>query len=274
MSTQEIFLRNQGYIAPEDQAALARTRLLIAGCGVGSFLAEGLLRAGFIQQTLVDGDQIEVHNLNRQNFLWQDIGELKAEALAGRLNSIHPEARVTAVSRYLDSGNVASLVSGADIVIDTIDFLDLNAICLLHDEANRRGVPVISALSAGWGAFAVVLMPRPGKTSWFRELFDLPEDRPVRNESYAEKFRPLFTRLAEHLSPAVVSAMSATFQVMEDGKPCPAPHVSAGTLCAGALVTTLAVRVACRAPVTKAPEGIAVDLLRASTIQGIPLTAP
>ncbi len=66
--------RNSGYVSPSLQERIRGSRLLIAGCGVGSAVAEAAVRIGFREILLVDADTIEEHNLNRQNFTFDDIG--------------------------------------------------------------------------------------------------------------------------------------------------------------------------------------------------------
>ena len=66
LSYQDLTLRNQGYIPPELQEKIRATRLLVAGCGLGSSIAEAAARVGFERLTLADGDSISAHNLNRQ----------------------------------------------------------------------------------------------------------------------------------------------------------------------------------------------------------------
>lgn len=158
---EELYLRNEGYVSGELQSRIRATRVLIAGCGIGSTIAEAALRLGFEYLTLADGDTVELHNLNRQAYEGADAGKLKAEALAARLLRINPEARITTHADWITEDNVSKLVAGADLVFDTIDFLDLKTICDLHDEAYRQKTPIISAVSAGWG-LPPFIFPRPG----------------------------------------------------------------------------------------------------------------
>ena len=59
---------------------------MIAGCGIGSTIAEACVRLGFEHLTLIDKDRVEAHNLNRQDFAAADIGTPKVDALARRLS--------------------------------------------------------------------------------------------------------------------------------------------------------------------------------------------
>jgi len=61
----KLVLRNQGYISKELQEKIQKTRLLIAGCGVGSTVAEAAARLGFCNFILTDGDTVE-DNVRKQ----------------------------------------------------------------------------------------------------------------------------------------------------------------------------------------------------------------
>lgn len=73
--------RNGMYISPEEQTLIKDTPILIAGSGIGSVIAECALRLGFEHINIVDGNSVELSNLNHQNYLMDDIGNNKAEAL-------------------------------------------------------------------------------------------------------------------------------------------------------------------------------------------------
>lgn len=88
MEYQEFVSRNKNLVTTEGQAAIQHTRLLIAGCGIGSVFAETALRLGFHTQILVDLDTVSSHNLNRQNFTHAQVEKHKVMALAERLQSI------------------------------------------------------------------------------------------------------------------------------------------------------------------------------------------
>lgn len=271
---QKLTLRNAGYVSDGLQQSIRDCRVLIAGCGIGSTIAEAAVRIGFERFVLADADRVERHNLNRQAYCQADIGDLKTDALARRIRSINPEAQVAAVAEYIGPGNAADLVSGCDLVFDTIDFLDLNGIVSLHDEANRQGKPLISTVSAGWGAALMYFPPDGGPQSLFRRIFGLPVSGPVENASYVQHFSRLFEVLAARLSPEIVEAMARALRVMEDGTPCPAPQVSPGSYSVAALAVSCAVRVLSGAQETAAPNLILIDLLRELALPGTGVLRP
>ena len=189
---QRFVSRNAGFVPEEVQVRIRDSRLLIAGCGVGSTIAEACVRLGFEQLTLIDKDHVEAHNLNRQDFAFADVGTPKVDALSRRLLAINPAASIHAINDWVTPENAARLVSEADIVLDTIDFLSLEGIVGLHDAAQAQARPIISAMSAGWGAAAIYIPP--GGTHSFREIFGLPLTGPVGHISYVETFMCLIRK--------------------------------------------------------------------------------
>jgi molybdopterin/thiamine biosynthesis adenylyltransferase len=261
--------RNAGYVSEDLQSRIRKTRLLIAGCGIGSTIAEACVRLGFEHLTLIDKDQVEGHNLNRQDFTACDIGTQKVDALARRLLSINPSASIRAVNDWVTPENAAGFVTEADIIFDTIDFLSLEGIVALHDAGRAQKKPVIAPLSAGWGAAAIYFPP--DGTCTFRSIFGLPASGSVGDISYVGQFMRLIDRLEPDLSEDVVVALRKTLTKMDDGRPCPAPHVSVGSWAVGSLAATLAVKVLRGEPITAAPRMIFLNMSSLCTTQGIDL---
>jgi molybdopterin-synthase adenylyltransferase len=259
--------RNAGYVTPELQHLIRKTRLLVAGCGIGSTIAETCLRLGFQHLTLIDGDHVEAHNLNRQNFTAADIGTQKVDALAKRLRSINPTASIRAVNEWVTPENAADFVADTDIVFDTIDFLSLEGIVALHDAGLAQGKPIIAPISAGWGAAAIYFPPETSST--FRTIFGLPPSGPVAGISYVGQFMRLIDRMESDLSPDIVAALRKTLTRMDDQHPCPAPHVSVGSWAIGSLAATMAIRVLKGEPITPAPRLIFLNMDSYCTTPGI-----
>lgn len=254
-----MFRRNLGYIDLETQNKLAKTTVLFAGCGVGSAPAEAAARLGVLNFILIDGDFVEEHNLNRQSFEHDDIGTPKVLALKKRILRINPKANVEAIVDMVSAENAEELVRKSDFIFDTIDFLDLNAIVCLHDVANTLKKPLASLFTAGFGAVGIFVPVENRERSWIRELFDLPAGD-LKNESYTNHFFKFFAHLSSHLNPKVQLAMNDVFQKMKDGKPCPAPHVVAGSLCAAALGMHILTKYVSNEKITSAPNFLHIDL--------------
>lgn len=253
-----MFSRNAGYVSPEGQWRLQRMRLLIAGCGMGSMLAEALVRMGVGHLRLVDHDVVGQSNLNRQNFLHADIGRPKATALADRLVGIRPDLDVDVRTMPLSQGNAGALVEACDVVVDTIDFIALPGIVALHDQAGMQGVPVVSALNIGFGG-GMLFLP-PGGEWPLRRLLDLPASGAVDAVDFRSCYAGLIQRIACRLDPEVAAVMASALSQFEDGRPCPAAQVAAGSMSMAALVATVVARIAMDQPVPASPSFVLLSL--------------
>jgi molybdopterin/thiamine biosynthesis adenylyltransferase len=244
--------RNIGFIPVELQERIRQTRVLVAGCGLGGVIAEVAIRTGFLNLGLIDGDWVEHHNLNRQNFVAQDVGKFKAESLAARLRDVNPEAVVRNFNVMLDSENVEELVSQYDIIIDTIDFRSPAAIRALHAEANKQGKTVIASLSVGWGGAALVFTPQ-GPT-----LSDLLGASSFNNEpaAYVEAFARMMQSYSKVFPEYAFRVLS---KVLNSKEICPFSQIGPGTFAAASLTVLLAVRLLAGDDVPQAPELILVD---------------
>ncbi|PCJ59502.1 MAG: thiamine biosynthesis protein ThiF [Planctomycetota bacterium] len=256
-------LRNNGYIDKALQAKIKETKVLIAGCGMGSTIAEVMLRSGFVNLVLADADEVAEHNLNRQCFINDDINTPKTTALSKRLKSIYPNANITEFNEFIGPDNAAELISNVDFIIDTIDFIDLPGVTSLYDNASQQSKPVVSAINAGYGAIALYY-PHINSCT-FRQLFGLPESGSVEGISYAEKYMSIIKHLAKYLNPQIVTEMSKALGFMEDGKPCPASQISPGSYTAGTLATTIVIKHLAGETIAAVPKIIMLDL--ATTIK-------
>ena len=93
----EMFQRNIQFWGNEKQKILTESSILIAGVGgLGSAVADGLTRAGIGKLILVDNDNVEISNLNRQIlFDRNDIGKTKVEVAKKKLQAINPNLEIT-----------------------------------------------------------------------------------------------------------------------------------------------------------------------------------
>jgi len=116
------YARNTIHIDEQDQHLIKDYKILIAGCGIGSYIAECLLRLGFENLTIVDGDFVELSNLNRQNYTERDIGRNKAIVLQKRLLEINPDAKIEAIDEYITMENLRNLRIDHKVSINALDF--------------------------------------------------------------------------------------------------------------------------------------------------------
>lgn len=129
---------------------LARAHVLVVGLGgVGSWVVEALARSGVGALTLVDGDDVCVSNVNRQLHAVEGaVGRPKAEVMAERVRSIHPDCRVTARALFFVRQRADDFFPEPyDYVVDAVDGVTAKATLIGH--ARQRGVPVITCGAAG-----------------------------------------------------------------------------------------------------------------------------
>jgi bacteriocin biosynthesis cyclodehydratase domain-containing protein len=115
-----------GGITPSEcQERLREAKVAVLGVGgLGGWSALALACTGVGEMWLIDGDRVEVSNLNRQiQFSESDIGELKVERAAARLRAFNSGMKVTTEARRLESEeDIAEFVAGSDVVIDAADW--------------------------------------------------------------------------------------------------------------------------------------------------------
>ena len=129
---------------------LKNANVLVVGLGgVGSFAAEFLVRAGVGNITIVDGDVVDITNINRQlPALHSTIGMPKVTIVGNRLMDINPELNLVRVEEFLSPERAMEIVSEEfDYVLDCIDSITpkLNLIIA----AKRKRVKIISSMGAG-----------------------------------------------------------------------------------------------------------------------------
>lgn len=129
---------------------LKNANVLVVGLGgVGSFAAEFLARAGVGNMTIVDGDVVDITNINRQlPALHSTIDKPKVKIVGDRLLDINPELNLTRIEEFLSPERAREIVSNNfDYVLDCIDSITpkLNLIVA----AKRNKVKVISNMGAG-----------------------------------------------------------------------------------------------------------------------------
>ena len=147
MIMNERYSRTIKLIGEEGLDRLRKSSVLIMGVGgVGSYAAEAAARSGIGNITLMDGDTVQLSNLNRQLVaLTSTLGRNKAEVMAERIKDIDPQTEVTAVARFYIEDDELDLTA-YDWIIDAID--DVNAKTALIKTAVEKGVNIISAMGA------------------------------------------------------------------------------------------------------------------------------
>lgn len=159
----------------EAQEKLKSSSVLIVGAGgLGSPAAMYLAAAGVGRLIIVDSEEVELSNLNRQVLHWtSDIGRKKVESASDKLSRLNPNVKVVQVFEKIETLEQAErLVSVVDAVVDGLD--NWKTRFLLNEACVRLGKPLVHA--AVRGLYGQLMVVKPGEGACLRCL--LPEDPP------------------------------------------------------------------------------------------------
>ena len=141
------FTRTELALGKEGLEKIKNSKIVLFGLGgVGSYIAEALARVGVQNLIIVDGDVVDITNINRQLIAnMETIGRNKAELVKERINLINPFANVVAISKFVKSESDIDFVDGTvDYVIDAID--DFDAKIMIIKKAKELGLNLISSM--------------------------------------------------------------------------------------------------------------------------------
>ncbi|MBG6213887.1 MAG: ThiF family adenylyltransferase [Cryobacterium sp.] len=161
------------------QRRLANARVLVLGAGgLGSPALLYLAAAGVGTIGIVDGDDVEPSNLQRQIAHGQaDVGRPKVDSAAERIAEIAPETTVVRHAERLVANNAAEIIGGYDVVIDGTDNFPTRF--LVNDTCARLGLPLVWASVLRFDAQLSVFWATPPVDSGvtgvhLRDLFPTP----------------------------------------------------------------------------------------------------
>ena len=161
-------------IGLEGQRRLCCSRVTLVGCGgLGTVIAQTLVRAGVGHLRICDRDYIELNNLQRQVlFDEEDIAANlpKAEAAAAKLARINSEVIVEPVVVEVTPANIERLTGGADLVLDGTDNFETRY--LINDLAVKTRRPWIFGGVVGVTGLCMTIIPQD--TPCLRCVFDEP----------------------------------------------------------------------------------------------------
>ncbi|MBO8172635.1 MAG: tRNA threonylcarbamoyladenosine dehydratase [Bacillaceae bacterium] len=143
------FSRTELIVGPEGLEKLKKTTVAVLGVGgVGSFAVEALARSGIGKLILVDKDDVDITNINRQiHANLHTVGRSKVELMKERIAAINPECEVVALQMFYREDTKERLFEHElDYVIDAMD--TISAKIDLVVECKQRGIPIVSSMGA------------------------------------------------------------------------------------------------------------------------------
>lgn len=164
-------------IGEAGQQRLLAARVLIVGVGgLGSPAALYLAAAGVGTLGLVDPDQVELSNLQRQILHHTpDLGRTKVASAAAKLSALNPDVTIRTHAERLTADNACRIISAYEFVIDATD--SFPAKFLIADACHFAGVPYAHAGIRGFQGQVLTVLP--GQTACYRCLFGGPPPEPT-----------------------------------------------------------------------------------------------
>jgi molybdopterin/thiamine biosynthesis adenylyltransferase/rhodanese-related sulfurtransferase len=159
-------------IGTDGQQKLLDAKVLLLGAGgLGSPTALYLAAAGVGTLGIVDDDDVDLSNLQRQVIhSTQRIGIPKVDSAEESIHALNPDVQVVKYPVRLDASNIMEIIEGYDIIVDGVDNFPTRY--LLNDATVRLKIPVVSASILGFDGQLSVFMPYEGPC--YRCLFREP----------------------------------------------------------------------------------------------------
>jgi adenylyltransferase/sulfurtransferase len=160
------------------QQKLKKAKVLVTGAGgLGSAILTYLAVAGVGRIKIIDGDRVDLSNLNRQMLHSdKDMGRDKVDSAKERLEALNPDISIEAIKATINENNVFSLVADY-LIVDAMDNLPTRL--LLNRVAVKKNLPLFHGAVYGFEGRATTVIP--GKTACLSCLYQgvIPGKIPV-----------------------------------------------------------------------------------------------
>lgn len=145
----EQFSRTELLIGKENVEKLNKSKVAVFGIGgVGSYVVEGLARAGVGKFVLIDKDKVDITNLNRQIIAThKTVGKSKVEVSKERILDINPNAEVEIYEEFFMPESEGILDETVDYIVDAVDTVTAKIELVIR--ADKLNIPIISSMGTG-----------------------------------------------------------------------------------------------------------------------------
>ncbi|MCS3871380.1 molybdopterin/thiamine biosynthesis adenylyltransferase [Chryseobacterium ginsenosidimutans] len=206
-------------------------------------MQRNLLRFGFENITIVDGDHVELSNLNRQNYTEKDISKPKVYALQERLLLINGNAKITVHHCFITPDNIQELILGNKIAINALDFT--SEVPLLFDRiCQENNIPVLHPYNLGWGGLVMVITEGMGLDSLKKDEERFSEVSVVQ---YVSTHMRYWGQPQEWLEDIIN-------KYLNENKQLPPPQLSIASSLVAAICAKITFNIATNRPIKKFPE--------------------
>ncbi|MFX1237997.1 MAG: ThiF family adenylyltransferase [Promethearchaeota archaeon] len=165
--SRQIVLKEVGGLGQEK---LLRSRIAVIGCGgLGSPVLYYLAAAGIGNLIIVDFDEVDLSNLQRQILHFtSDIQKKKTLSASEKISRLNPDVKIQSINEKLLPSNAIELLKGCDFVIDGSDNLQTKMI--INDACVHLGIPFTIAGVLRFNGQVITVIPQE-KTACYRCIF-------------------------------------------------------------------------------------------------------
>ncbi|MCK5761382.1 MAG: ThiF family adenylyltransferase [Candidatus Izimaplasma sp.] len=153
------YSQNMGILNQEEFSIIQDTRVLLIGAGgLGGYLANGLIRLGVKNLTIIDFDSFEESNLNRQIFATiPSLNKSKVTITKEKLLEINPHANILAIHSKYDNTIDEAIFGNIDIIFDGVDNIETKLLIEAHCAKYKK--PLIHGAIGGWYGQIGIILP-------------------------------------------------------------------------------------------------------------------
>lgn len=168
-------------VGEDGQRKLAESRVLVVGAGgLGSPVLMYLASSGVGTLGIVDGDLIDVSNMQRQVIhSTRSVGSAKAESAAKRVQEINPYVKTIVYREYIAADNAWNMIQDYDFVLDCVD--NFTARFILNDACVLAKKPFCHGGICGFSGQVMTYVP--GQGPCYRCLFEEIPEKEVQESS-------------------------------------------------------------------------------------------
>ncbi|EEF78889.1 HesA/MoeB/ThiF family protein [Methylophaga thiooxydans] len=154
------------------QQTLIDSHVMIIGLGgLGAPVSMYLAASGIGKLTLVDDDEVELSNLQRQIVHGQqDIGREKVASAADKLRELNPDVSLQLINQRLDKAGLMAATADVDVLVDCSD--NFATRFLLNEVSREQNLPLVSGAAIRFEAQITVYDPRQAESPCYRCLYE------------------------------------------------------------------------------------------------------
>ena len=144
---------------------------MVGAGGLGSPVGYYLAAAGVGTLGIIDNDEVDLSNLQRQiAHSIKTVGKPKVESAKSTFESLNPDVNVIAIRERLSKHNILDLIKDYDIIVDCSDNFPTRF--LINDACVMLKIPLVTGAVSGFEGQLTVIMPCDGPC--YRCLFEGP----------------------------------------------------------------------------------------------------